>query len=471
MSDDPAELRWEPTARQRAFLACPAYEALFGGSAGGAKTESLVIGALRWVEHRDYRALLLRRTFPELERDIIPLADKWYPVAGGRYHTGNKAWTFESGAVIEFGHLEAERDVHKYQGLEAQYIAFDELTTFTRYMYMYLLSRARSASGIPVRVRGATNPGGVGHEWVMERWGPWLDRRAEYKGPRAPTDDVMWYLNEGKDGQRERWVSREEAIAINAAFDAATVEQKHDLPRAFSRVFFRAKLSDNPHLMRNDPAYAARLRGLDPVTRAQLLDGDWMARPAAGKYFQRGWFRFVDTRPEGVLARVRRWDLASVEGGGDWTVGVRLSRTADGMWCIEDVVRCRRSPQGVKDTVRATAELDGVATEIHIPQDPGQAGKAQTADFAQLLAGYTVRFRPETGDKIVRAGPASAQVEAKNVMLVRAPWNEPFLQCLEAFPEGEHDDDVDAFAGAVTALVQSARSGRATSSSAEFLDY
>ena len=104
-------------------------------------------------------------------------------------------------------------------------------------------------------------------------------------------------------------------------------------------------------------------------------------------------------------------------------------------------------------TVYATAEIDPAGTTIVIPQDPGQAGVAQTESYSHLLEGFEVRFERETGDKITRAQPFSAQCEAGNIKLVKAPWNEPFIQCLEAFPEkGMHDDDVDAASGAFNAF-------------------
>jgi predicted phage terminase large subunit-like protein len=94
-----------------------------------------------------------------------------------------------------------------------------------------------------------------------------------------------------------------------------------------------------------------------------------------------------------------------------------------------------------------------MTSRIVLPQDPGQAGKAQVEDFARELAGYDARFERETGDKVTRAQPFSAQCEAGNVALVRAPWNEAFLQSLEAFPDpGVHDDDVDAASGAFSSM-------------------
>lgn len=421
---------WTPTERQGAFLSSSAYEALYGGAAGGGKTDALVLGALRHIDKPTYNAIIFRRTFPELEGQVIPKSREWYPHCGGRYNAVQHCWYFPSGARIHFGHLQHEDDVYRYQGWEFAYVGFDELTSFTERQYTYLLSRARSAAGIPVRIRAATNPGGEGHEWVMRRWAPWLDRRDDYRGPRAQPGSKLHYRN---TEHGEEWTP----------------------DGILSRVFVPAKISDNPHLADNDPGYAERLAGLDRVTRAQLLEGDWLIRPAAGAYYRRGWFRFLDAKPANATLRVRRWDLASTENGGDWTVGVRMSMLSDRSFVVEDVIRARLRPGGVEALVLATAELDGRNVHVALAQDPGQAGKAQVEQYVRKLAGYVVRAKPETGDKTTRQAPFSAQCEAGNVALVRGPWNEPYLQTLEAFGDPKvHDDDVDASAGAFGYLVE-----------------
>lgn len=421
---------WTPTDRQAAFLASSAYEALYGGAAGGGKTDALVMGALRHIDKPTYNAIIFRRTFPELEGQVIPKSREWYPHCGGRYNAVQHCWYFPSGARIHFGHLQHDDDVYRYQGWEFAFIGFDELTSFTRRQYEYLLSRARSAAGIPVRIRAATNPGGEGHEWVFRRWAPWLDPDAPVK---AAPGKRLYYRN-AEAG--EEWIA--------------------DGIGPLSRVFVPATIADNPHLADNDPGYVERLRGLDRVTRAQLLGGDWLIKPAAGAYFKRGWFRVLDAAPTQYTAKVRRWDLAATtpeEGGDpDWTVGVRMMRLADGSFVIDDIVRVRDTPGVVKQTIIATAHADGKACSVVIPQDPGQAGKAQARDFIRDLAGFVVRTPTETGDKATRAKPLSAQVEAGNVALVRGAWLDRFLAELEAFPEGAHDDQVDAASGALAEL-------------------
>jgi predicted phage terminase large subunit-like protein len=727
--------RWEPTERQRAFLASGAYEALYGGAAGGGKTQALVIGALRHIDKPSYNAIIFRRTFPELEGEVIPVSREWYPLCGGKYNAVQHCWTFPSGARIHFGHLQHEHDVERYQGWQFQYCAatdtqvvmgdgtlrfiqsvavgdvvatlqgprrvtgarsagrkscykvsangaaivvsgghrlltpngwaspeelistecradgstpeaselqslaldrplacrpldlqpsvgplprnhqetihletsaceassqsdsatsddgprespqpqrwivrlvlhvpssvsaelsteqstlrdaqardhadslaldslagchfddgcgggqspspsisdractpspvdaaahcqpdslpdgqtstqarsptgsytychpytnnpmvaseavrlapasmvqagerevfdltiegashyvtsggfisrncgFDELTHFTEHQYTYIAnSRVRSAQGIPARVRAGTNPGGVGHEWVMKRWGPWLDPECAV---HAEPGKTLHYRNTD-DGPE--WGERGTGT--------------------LSRVFVPALLEDNPHLVENDPSYADRLRGLDRVTRARLLSGNWLVKPAAGAYYQRSWFSILDTRPLGSVLRVRRWDLASTENGGDWTVGVRMALMPDRSLVVEDVVRVRQRPGGVEETVLNTAKMDTREVHVSLAQDPGQAGKAQVEGFVRKLSGWVVRAKPETGDKVTRQSPFSAQCEAKNVSIVQGAWNEPFLQCLEAFGDkGVHDDDVDAAAGAFTYLAE-----------------
>jgi predicted phage terminase large subunit-like protein len=414
---------WRPFPAQIPFLSCSALEALYGGAAGGGKTDALVIAALEHVHRANYTAIIFRRTFPELEGKVIPVAREWYPHEGGVYRGDTHAWTFPSGARIMFAHLQREDDVFRYQGHEFQFIGFDELTHFTERQYTYLLTRLRTTAGVPLAMRAGTNPGGPGHDWVFKRWGPWLNPESS---KRAKPGQVLRYRNTPDGGE---WC---------------------DTGR-FSRVFFPAYAKDNPHLNED---YTENLLGQDRVTRAQLLDGNWLVKPAAGAYFQRGWFKWLETAPEDYVARVRRWDLASTEDGGDWTVGVRMTRPrASGLWVIDDVVRVRMRPEGVKRTVLATAAMDGNGTQIVLPQDPGQAGKAQVEDYIRDLAGYNARAERETGDKVTRAQPFSAQCEAGNVALVRAPWNEAFLQSIEAFPDpGVHDDDVDAAAGAFTTI-------------------
>jgi predicted phage terminase large subunit-like protein len=88
-----------------------------------------------------------------------------------------------------------------------------------------------------------------------------------------------------------------------------------------------------------------------------------------------------------------------------------------------------------------------------LPQDPGQAGKSQIINLTKMLAGFNVRSSPESGDKVTRFSPFSAQAEAGNVMVLRGPWNEAWFNSLESFPEAKHDDDADSTSRAFNALL------------------
>src|SRR5216684_2156757 len=136
---------WKPNpGQQQAFLASNAYEALYGGAAGGGKSDALLMGGTRHLDNPEFSGLFLRRTYAELERYAIPRAHQWYSEVGGTYNDSKHVWKFPSSARIYFGHLEHEHDVHAFQSAEFSSLAFDELTSFTEYQYTYMLSRARS---------------------------------------------------------------------------------------------------------------------------------------------------------------------------------------------------------------------------------------------------------------------------------------------------------------------------------------
>jgi hypothetical protein len=170
------------SAPQAAFLVLDCRDAFYGGAVGGGKSDALLMAALQYVDRPGYHALLLRRTFPELEGadGLIAKAHEWL----GRFRESGEClwneqkhrWTFPSGATIQFGHVKDENAMYAYQGQAYQFVGFDELTHFTKRMYEYIaFTRARrrtqdALAGIPVRARSASNPGNIGHGWVKERF-------------------------------------------------------------------------------------------------------------------------------------------------------------------------------------------------------------------------------------------------------------------------------------------------------------
>lgn len=358
------------------------------------------MAALQYVNAPGYAAILFRRTYPELAMAgaLMDRASEWLGGTAARWNEQSKTWLFPSGATVSFGYLQTERDKFRYQSAEFSFVGFDELTQFEESQYRYLFSRLRrlKTSGIPLRMRAASNPGGSGHEWVKQR-----------------------FLVEGK---------------------------------AHGRHFVPSMLSENPYLDAKE--YAKSLSELDPVTRSQLLNGDWTVRQAGGM-FRREWFQIVDQAPVDCR-KVRYWDMAATESkegsDPDWTVGT-LVGVKDGVYYICDVKRTRTTPQGVENLIHQTAELDGIEAPVWMEQEPGSSGKSMIDHYRRsVLFGFAFRGDKVTGSKILRAGPASSAAEAGNIKLVRGPYIGELLDELEAFPQGSHDDQADSLSAAIGKL-------------------
>ena len=393
----------QPTAKQLAFLLLENSEALYGGAAGGGKSDALLMAALQYVDQPDYAALLLRRSYTDLALPgaLMDRAKEWLMPTDAHWREATKTWTFPSGATLTFGYLEHTGDEYRYQSTEFQMIGFDELTQFDENHYRYMFSRLRRRQDgmAPLRMRSASNPGGIGHEWVRSRF---LDTTPDEAG----------------------------------------------------RVFISARLPDNPHL--DQEAYIQSLDQLDPVTRRQLLQGDWSARQP-GNLFQREWFPVVEDVPVFINRSVRYWDLAATPKrpgtDPDWTAGVRIDYASDGLFYVVDVQRMRGTPAEVERRIAQTAAVDTGSTQVVIEQEPGASGVNTIYNYVtRVLPEYTVRGQRATGSKLERAGPVSSQAEVGNIRLLRGPWIGTFLDEIEAFPFGGHDDQVDGFSGAMMRL-------------------
>ena len=215
---------------QTDFLAADEKDVLYGGAAGGGKSYAMIVDPLRYAHRSAHRALILRRSMPEL-REMIDKSRELYPQAfpGAKFREVEKLWNFPSGAKVEFGFLERDADVYRYQGQAYSWIGFDEITHLpTEFSWNYLASRLRTTDPeIKTYLRCTANPGGVGSHWVKNRY-------------IAPQEHNKSF--EGKDG--------------------------------LTRKFIPAKLADNPYLAK-DGIYEQMLKSLPPIQRRQLLEGNW----------------------------------------------------------------------------------------------------------------------------------------------------------------------------------------------------
>lgn len=185
-----------------------------------------------------------------------------------------------------------------------------------------------------------------------------------------------------------------------------------------------------------------------------VFAGQYMQRPAPaeGGIFKPDQIQVVDALPAGRIEWWRGWDLASTTDG-DWTAGAKVGRLPDGRFIVGDMARLRVGPDQRDAAMVNTAALDSRAVKISIPQDPGQAGKTQVLYLTRSLAGYSVVSSPESGDKVTRAEPVAAQMNVGNVLMLRGEWNQAFVDELRMFPNGTHDDQVDALSRAFSHLI------------------
>ena len=165
--------------------------------------------------------------------------------------------------------------------------------------------------------------------------------------------------------------------------------------------------------------------------------------PLAGGEFKPDFIDIVDAVPHGTRM-VRGWDLAGTKDGGDYTAGGALGIMPDGRYIVAGMEHDRADPEDVQTMLKATAKRDGTSVTVALPQDPGQAGKAQKRALVRLLAGYSVSSKPVTGDKVTRARPLAAQVNVGNVVMLRGDWNAGMVNEMRSFPNGKHDDQIDA---------------------------
>lgn len=393
-----------PTTKQALFLSLDRLELFYGGAAGPGKSTALLAAALQYVDVPGYAALLLRRTYADLALPgaLMDRAQDWLSGTDAHWNATTHTWTFPSGATLTFGYLDHEEQKRRYQSAEFQFIGWDELTQFTETMYTFLFGRLRKPqfsrglapdgtglAGVPLRMRSASNPGGLGHDWVKARF---VDRETR------------------------------------------------------SAAFIPAKLSENPHL--DQATYRESLAELSEVEQERLIDGDWDAIEQGGVFDVDAIPIVPDFKGDRIL---RQWDMAGSKPtpeypDPDWFVGLRIELNSDtGVVCVTDLVRFREADTEAQERVKATAVFDGPRVPVAFEQEPGSAGKSLISVYSKLLrgiAGGVHGIRP-TGDKVTRARPVAAAIGRGEVLVKRAPWNREFFSELRRFPNGAHDDQVD----------------------------
>lgn len=251
-------MEWKPHARQEDILTIPdtVFEKFYGGAAGGGKTEiGIVFPLLKrckyshrlWYQHPKFKGLIIRRTIPELKKELVARTQDYYPHTGATYNKSDRVWSWSNGAKLYLSAAEHEDDVRKYDTEQFTYIFFEELTSFLEFQYIYLaFSRCRPADeDLPGCVLSASNPGNIGHGWVRKR-----------------------FVEPAKEGGkiiRQYFYNKDGTLKLDDSGN----------PKYSDRIYIRALGSDNPHLLKNDPNYLTKLESLPEAEKAAKLYGDW----------------------------------------------------------------------------------------------------------------------------------------------------------------------------------------------------
>lgn len=432
---------------QTRTLSCSADILINGGGAGPGKTFALLLEATRHHKNKNFTATIFRRTVPEITKQggLWDEAYGMYPHLGAVPNQQSMRWEFPSGASVQFGSMQHEKDKYNYDGSQICLIGFDQLEHFTEGLFWYMWARNRSTCGVRPYIRATCNPvpaddpiGGWLHKLIS--W--WINPET---GKIIPERDgvIRWFLREN------------EVIEWGDSKAELLAKFPHAKPdHVLSFTFIEGKLEENVILSEKDPSYEAKLRALPKVERERLLHRNWNARPTAGNVFNRAWFKLIGALPT-TLTYVRYWDKAGTQDGGAYTAGVKIGRDeSTGLFYVAHAVRGQWSALQREQVIKNQAQLDGADCTQWIEQEPGSGGKESAQNTVLNLAGFSVHLDRVTGDKLLRAGPFAAQVEAGNVYVLLDEWTEAYIDELHNFDPnaGGYKDQVDASSGAFNKL-------------------
>lgn len=431
---------------------------LCGGGAGGSKSFTCLLKALKYVEDPAARVLIVRESYPvlKLPGGLIDESKNIYPHFNPVWKVQPLTWEFANGAEIKFAAI--PQNLMEWQGLQATHILVDEAAGQTEDTILFLLSRLRSAT-----YKGHMNLTMTCNPERTSFLYPWVEYCLDTETgiPLEGTEHITRFFV-SVDGVLKWGSSPEE---LYEKYGAGLTMGVDFMPKSFR--FIPLVVHDNPVLLKNNPGYLANLLAQPRVNQQRYLYGSWTARPSTSSYFSRGWVEFVDNPPLDAVARVRSYDLAATEPSEqnknpDYTAGVLMSRDRFGVYYIEHVVRYRKKPDAVLREIIKVAGIDGLGVPVTLPRDAGAGGVISNAFYVRTLTenGLTVRSILMSGHsgKVQRFLPFSALAEAGLVKIVKDHegdrWNDDFLTELEYFTGSrtEKNDQVDATSDAANSI-------------------
>ena len=380
---------------QTDFLAANEREVFYGGARGGGKTYSLLIAPLRFVDKPTSRALLIRRSMPEL-RDVIFQTQQLYPkaVPGAKFKTQENTWHFPGGARIEFGYCENLTDVLRYQGQSYSWIGVDELPQYdSPDVWHFLRSSLRSADpSIPLHFRATGNPGNRGSRWVKELF---ID-------PAEPNTRFTQKVEYELDGRT--------------------------LSTEITRKFIPASVWDNPYLTQ-DSSYIAMLASLPEVKRKQFLYGDWdVVEDGAFSEFNRSTHVVEPFEVPNGWTRIRAADFgfsspsAILWGAVDYD---------DNLWIYRELYVSKVTADQLGRMIREVESGDGKIYDAVLDSSCWARRGDRGPSIAEMLNAEGCRFRPSDRSPGSRI---SGKIEVHKRLMVDEDTEEPRLRIFENCP-------------------------------------
>lgn len=445
------------------FLSSPADIVIYGGSAGGGKTWALLIDPLRHIHVRNFGGTIFRRTYPEITNQggLWDESLEIYPHAGGVGSSGDLVWRFPYGSKIDFSHIQYDDDLSKYLGAQICYIGFDQLETFTRKQFFFMLQRNRSLCGVKPYIRATCNPDA--DSWLAEFIDWWIAEDGYADMSRAGV--IRWFV---RVDDEVIWGNTREELEDKYPPD----ENGFQTYIPLSVTFIPATVYNNRKLMERDPTYLAKLMATDHIDRERLLGdpergGNWKIRAEAGKVFNRAWFEIVDDVPDGGV-ECRFFDLAATERNlanddPDYTASVKIRKVKE-LFYILDATEDRIAAGEVREFMANLIYQDYTLTQAtrymaNWETEPGSAAIRESLDIARELRAKIPRLEcggePARGPKLTRWKPLAAAANNQKVKLQRGPWNEKLLTHLHGLPDIPHDDLGDAAGGAYRRIEKS----------------
>jgi len=419
---------------------------------------------LAYLSDKNFRGVVFRQSFPQLSAPggIIDESHQIYPYFGGIYKAQAKKWVFPSGATLQFAAIGDDRDLPGWQGSQLTNVLVDEAAEWTEKQILFLLTRMRSANFKgKLQMILSTNPSNTSYlfDWLL----PLLDEDTGV--PREGTENIIrWFV---VIDDKVRFGPSPEALYEE--FGTGKTLGVDFIPKSIRMI--PLSVYDNTILLKNNPEYLANLLSQSKINQLRFLKGSWTAVANGGVYwnksFTEGQMIDVQDLPEDITW-VRYYDFGSSEPSSalpnpDWSCGVKLGRQkSTGNYFVADVLRFRKSLQGILDEVERQAFIDGTEEcQVGIPRDPGAGGKFANLFMTRELAERGIPTKTEIvsghSSKLSKFLPFCSMCEAKAVYYVRAHWNDDFFNELSIFDGGNRktkDDQVDALSSSFRALAR-----------------